>query len=116
MYNRKQRREMEKQLGLFKELKKMSESQKTEIRNRKNATGQQIHLQNIQELENQKVQAEADSYARVVQGLIDSGKTLEEAEEIAKRNIENENARRTKLAERAERQKAKAQGRPIAKK
>jgi hypothetical protein len=108
MYNRKQRREMEKQLGLFKELKKMSESQKAEIRNRKNATGQQIHLQNIQELENQKVQAEADSYARVVQGLMNSGKTLEEAEEIAKKNIEHENNRRVKLAERAERQKNKS--------
>lgn len=108
MYNRKQRREMEKQLGLFKEFKKMSESQKAEIRGRKLATGQQIHLQNIQELENQKIQAESDSYARVVQGLMDSGKTLEEAEEIAKKNVEAEDNRRKKLAERAERQKAKA--------
>jgi len=106
MYNRKQRREMEKQLGLFKEFNKMSESQKAEIRSRKNATGQQIHLQNIQELENQKMQAESDSYARVVQGLMNSGKTLEEAEEIAKKNIEVEDNRRKKLAERAERQKA----------
>jgi len=116
MYNRKQRREMEKQLGLFKEFNKMSESQKAEIRSRKNATGQQIHLKNIQELENAKVQAESDNYAKVVQSLMDSGKTLEQAEEIAKRNIEIEDNRRMKLAERAERQKAKSMERPIAKK
>lgn len=107
MYNRKQRREMEKQLGLFKEFKKMSESQKAEIRSRKNATGQQIHLQNVQELENQKIHAESDSYARVVQGLMNSGKTLEEAEEVAKKNIATEDNRRKKLAERVARQRNK---------
>ena len=107
MYNRKQRREMEKNLGLFKELHKMTESQKAEVRARKQATGVQIHLQNVQELENQKIQAEADSYGRVVQGLIDTGKTLDEAEEIAKRNIAAEDNRRRKLAERSERQKNK---------
>jgi len=116
MYNRKQRTEMEKQLGLFKEINKMSESQKAEIRARKKATGHQIHLKNVQEFENQKVQSEADNYAKVIAGLMESGKTYVEAEEIAKKNVENENARREKLAARAERQKAKAQGRPIAKK
>ena len=116
MYNRKQRREMEKQLGLFKQFNQMTEAQKAEIRARKQASGHQIHLKNIQELENQKVQTEADNYAKVVQSLMDTGKTYVEAEEIAKRNIENENKRREKLAARAERQKAKAQGKPIAKK
>ena len=48
MYNRKQRREMEKNLGLFKELHKMTESQKAEVRARKQATGVQIHLKNVQ--------------------------------------------------------------------
>jgi hypothetical protein len=107
MYNRKQRREMEKSLGLFKELHKMSESQKAEVRARKQAAGQQIHLKNIQELENQKMNAESDSYARVVQGLMNTGKTLEESEEIAKKNIASEDNRRRKLADRAERQKNK---------
>jgi len=37
---------------------------------------------------------------------MNSGKTLDEAEEIAKKNIEVEDNRRKKLAERAERQKA----------
>lgn len=107
MYNRKQRRDMERKLGLFRETSKMSKSQRDDIKFNKKRAGEQIHLNNIQEWENQRMKDEADSYANHLQSLMESGKTYEEADAILKKNNELDEARRKKLEERREKQNNK---------
>ena len=104
MYNHKQRREMEKNLGLLKEYRNMSESEKAEIRKKKREAGAQIHLRNLQESENARIQAEADRDAAVMQNLMAQGKTYEEAEEHVKKNREHAEKRALDLAERKRKQ------------
>ena len=104
MYNHKQRRDIEKNLGLLKEYKNMTGAQKAEVRKKKRAAGEQIHLKNVQELENQKIQSAADTYASQIQGFMDSGKTYEEAEAILKKNSEVSQKRAEDLARRREKQ------------
>lgn len=106
-YNHKQRRELEKNLGLFKEYKKMSEAEKAEVRRKKRLAGEQIHLRNVQEIENRRIQQEAEIYAKQIQNWIESGKTPEEAEAIVKKNYEVAEKRREKLAARKARQQEK---------
>lgn len=108
MYNHRQRREMEKKLGLYKEYAKMSESEKAEVRRRKREAGEEIHLRNLQDWENQRVQAEAEKYAKQVQGWVESGKPLEEAEAIAKKNYELAEKRKQDLEARKQRQAERA--------
>jgi hypothetical protein len=96
---------MEKDLGLYKQYKNLSEKEKAEIRKKKMMAGKQIHLQNTQEAENQRIQREAESEAKAMQGLIESGHTPEQAEAIVRKNRELAEKRATKLAARAERQK-----------
>ena len=103
-YNHKQRRELEKNLGLLKKYKNMSFEQQEDIRQRKIAAGKQIHLNNVQEAENRGAQAEADAYAANVQMWMNSGMTYEEADAMAKKNSELKERRLEKLAERRARQ------------
>jgi hypothetical protein len=104
MYNHRQRRDMEKKLGLLDEFQRMTEAEKNAVRKRKIEAGKQIHLKNVQELENQKIQSAADTYARQIQGFMDSGKTYEEAEAILKKNSEVSQKRAEDLARRREKQ------------
>jgi len=97
MYNRKERREMEKKLGLHKKYQDMSESNKAEVRKKKRETGDQIHLQNLQENENRISQAESTVYAQQIQNWMKDGKTAEEAEAIVKANYELTEKRALKL-------------------
>lgn len=107
MYNHRQRREMEKQLGLYKEFSKMSSKEKGEIRRRKTEVGKEIHLRNLQEWENQRIKQESEAYAKQIQGFISSGKTPEEAEAIIKKNYELEEKRRQDIAARKQKQAEK---------
>jgi len=107
MYNHKQRREMEKNLGLLKEYKSMSEAQKAEVRKKKREAGEQIHLRNLQESEHARLQAEAESEATILQGMIEKGSSPEQAEEVLKRNREIGEQRAMKLAERKRKQEEK---------
>jgi hypothetical protein len=104
MNNHKERRELEKKLGLLKKFKNMSFEQQEDIRQRKIAAGKQIHLNNVQELENRNVQVEADAYAANLQMWMKSGMTYEEADAMAKKNGEIKERRLEKLAERRARQ------------
>lgn len=106
MYNHKERRQMEKKLGLLEEYHNMSEAGKAEVRRKKQQAGEQIHLRNLQENENQRIEAEAASYASQLQSWIKSGKTYEEAEAIMKKNADAVEKRLLKLAARKERQNA----------
>ena len=106
-YNHRQRRKMEKDLGLLAEFKKLSEAEKAEVRRRKREAGIQIHLRNVQEMENQKIQAEAESYAKRIQSWIEGGKTPEEAEAIVKKNYEIAEMKRAKKEAKKEARKNK---------
>jgi uncharacterized protein YpmB len=85
MYNRKNRRETEKQLGFIQDYQNMTEAEKAEVRQRRREAGRQIHLQNSQNVENARITAEADKEAKLIQSFMDSG--MDEAE--AKRIVEN---------------------------
>lgn len=67
MYNRKQRREIEKKTGLMKEYQNMSDAKKAEVRQRRMAVGKQIHLQNVQAREQYEQEQEALRYANRIQ-------------------------------------------------
>lgn len=95
---------MEKDLGLYKEYKKLSEKEKSEIRKKKMIAGKQIHLQNVEKALNEQMQREAEREAEFIQGLIENGYTPEKAKETARKNRELAEQRQLKLAERRARQ------------
>lgn len=91
MYNRKQRRKIEKELGLLKQFKKMSPAEKKEIQKRKREMGREIHLRNQQERYNSQENFAAETSAKILQNLIESGKSQEVAEKmVAKMQLEKE--------------------------
>jgi hypothetical protein len=79
MYNRKQRRDMERQLGLFKSFKKMPKSQQEEIRKRRAETGKQIHLQNQQAREQYEMEFENEQYQKRISFWERMGLTRDDA-------------------------------------
>ena len=89
MYNRRQRRETERQLGLLKAYKNMSEKQKAEVRKRRAETGKQIHLQNQQAREQYEMEFESLQY----QKRIDMWQKLGLNAEEAKVKVDEEYAR-----------------------
>ena len=105
MYNHKQRKDIEKALGLHKEYQKMSSKDKAALRKRRAEVGKEIQLRNQQELENSLIQQEAERYARQLQGLIDSGTDPDKAQKIVENNKHLAEERARKKAERRERQK-----------
>lgn len=105
MYNRKERRNMEKKLGLHKKYQDMSEANKADVRKKKRETGDQIHLQNLQENENRISQSDTANYAQQIQNWIKDGKSAEEAEAIVKANYELTEKRALKLLARKTKQK-----------
>ena len=98
---------MEKKLGLLQAYQKMSDAEKAEVRKKKREAGEQIHLRNLQEWENQRIQSEAENEAKQIQSFMSGGKTYEEAEAIVRKNREIGEARAAKLAARKARQAQK---------
>jgi hypothetical protein len=86
MYNRKQRRKIEKELGLLKEFKKLSPTAKREVQKRKRDAGIQIHLKNVQETNHNLEMANAEKEAKMIQSLIESGRTEEEVMRMIENN------------------------------
>jgi hypothetical protein len=103
MYNpgRKDRRRMEKTVGLTKEYRKMNERKRAEVRQRKQAAGREIHLRNVQEYENRLIQQDSERYARILQNMIAAGYTEDQADNLLSKNIEIEEKRAAKKAARA---------------
>jgi len=99
--SRKSRRDLEKRIGLFKEYRKMNDKQKAEVRKRKQATGRELHLRNVQEYENRVIQQDSERYARMLQNMIASGMSEDQADTILSKNIEIEEKRAAKKAARA---------------
>lgn len=105
MYNRKQRRELEKSSGLLKEYQKMSHEDKAKIRERRRLAGQQIHLQNVQEAENAAREREAESEAKLFQSLTENGMSEEQAKGILERNQKVRAERAERIRKRQEKRK-----------
>jgi len=99
---------MEKRLGLYREYSQMSESKKAEIRKKRMMAGKQIHLNNVQKVEEQLDNARTERFAQALQNLIASGMEESAAEALLVRNIDLEEARAEKLLARRERQAAAA--------
>ncbi len=106
MYNRRQRRDLEKRIGLFKEAKDMPADKKAEFSRRKQEAGRQIYLKNLEDSTNKLMEAEAERYSQKLAKLVESGIEHSEAEKILEKSIATEEARKEKLAERRERQAA----------
>ena len=98
MYNRKQRRLIEKELGLFKKMKTATPEQKKEIQKRKREMGRQIHIRNTQEAQHALETARAENSAKLIQSLIEKGKTPEEAEKIAQAHQLKHEEREARIA------------------
>jgi len=79
MYNRKQRRDMEKKLGLFKQFALLPKDKQEEIRERRAATGKQIHLQNQQSREQYEQEYETKKYQQRIDFWKNAGLGDEEA-------------------------------------
>ena len=98
MYNRKQRRKIEKELGLLKEFKKLSPEGKKEVQKRKRDAGIQIHLKNVQERNHNLEMASAEREAKMIQSLIESGKSEEEVMRMIENNRRVQEKKNLKLA------------------
>ena len=104
MYNRQERRKMEKDLGLFREMKNASPAKKAEYAKRKQEAGHQIHLKNVEDSTNLMMESANERIAKQIQGLIDGGMSEADANAFIERNIAVENARAEKLEARRLRQ------------
>jgi hypothetical protein len=93
MYNRKQRRELEKSAGLQKIYQNMSEADKAELRKRRAASGKQIHLQNVQAREQYEIEQETLRYTRMIERYQSDGMTDEEATAAADAQLKIEQDR-----------------------
>jgi len=98
MYNNKQRRSLEKRLGLDKLFRKLSEEKKREVRSRRIKAGKEIHLQNVQKLEQERQEREAEWYKKRIEFWQSSGLSLEEATVKADEDFTRKNAKAEKLA------------------
>lgn len=67
MYNRKQRRDIERKTGLMKEYANMPEAKKAEVRSRRMAVGKHIHLQNVQAREQYEQEQETQKYSKRIE-------------------------------------------------
>ena len=98
MQNRRQRRAMEKQSGMFGLRSLMNNQEKEEYKLRKKMLGKQIQLHNTQETENALIQAAAHREQEIIQGLIAAGHSEESAKGIVENNRRLEEKRLEKKA------------------
>lgn len=91
MYNRQQRRQMEKNLGLFKAQEIMTGEKKNEIRQRRLATGKQIHLQQIQAREQYEEEFAAKQYQKRIDFWVNSGLDQDAAQAVVDEEYRLEN-------------------------
>jgi len=100
MENRQQRRAAEKNMGFRKIEKHLTKEEKSLLKQRKLEYAKQSQLLRAQEAENQKNNAEAERWSKIIESWIEGGKTREEAEEMLKRNRELQDKRNLKLEKR----------------
>jgi len=88
MYNRQQRRKIEKELGILKDYSKKSEKEKAEIRRTRIAKGNQLHTKNTQELEEKQAERETLRFQERIATLTRAKYSIEEATKIAEAEYE----------------------------
>lgn len=93
MYNRKQRRELEKKTGLQKIYQNMSDANKAELRKRRAASGKEIHLQNVQAREQYEIEQETLRYTKMVERFQSEGMSDDEATAAADSQLKLEQKR-----------------------
>lgn len=86
MQNRKERRAMEKQSGLFGLRSLMNKQETEEYILRKKMVGKQIELHNKQESESGLITAASEREQQVIAGLISSGHSEESAVKVVEKN------------------------------
>jgi hypothetical protein len=88
MYNRQQRRKIEKELGILKDYSKKTEKEKAEIRRARIAKGNQLHTKNTQELEEKQAERETLRFQERITTLRKANYSIEEATKIAETEYE----------------------------
>lgn len=109
MQNRRERRMTEKQMGLQKMEKMLSQEQREEIRKRRHEYVKQAVLMKKQEDENNRVNEEAEVWSKQIESLISHGYSRETAESIMENNrqVELRKAEKKRLKEEARKAKIK---------
>jgi hypothetical protein len=98
MQNRKDRRLMEKQMGLKKIEKSLSPEERESVKQRKAEYLKQSGLIRAQEAENKRINEEANMWNRQLQSMVSSGMTMEQAQNILEKNREIDKKRSERLA------------------
>lgn len=88
MYNRQQRRKIEKELGILKDYSKKTEKEKAEIRRVRIAKGNQLHTKNTQELEEKQAERESLRFQERITTLRKAKYSIEDATKIAEAEYE----------------------------
>jgi SOS response regulatory protein OraA/RecX len=100
MYNRRERRKIEKDLGILKLIKKGPKEVRDELLRQRKEEVQALIQQRNEEQETLRLAREADQYARSLQFLMEQGYNQKEAESIL-------DERRQRDEERAAKKRAK---------
>lgn len=96
MYNRKERRKIEKELGIFKLIKKGPKDVREELLRQRKEEAQAIIQQRKEEQETLRLAREADQYAKSLQYLMEQGYDQKEAESILQERIQRDEERAAK--------------------
>jgi hypothetical protein len=99
--NRKQRRLLEKQLGLMKKYQSSTKVEQQKIRQRRREMGEKLRLQNFENNYNAQQQAEEKRQIDFIQEMVNRGFSTEEAKNILDHNFQIEEKRIQKIKGRA---------------
>lgn len=97
MQNRRERRLMEKQMGLRKIEKSLPTEEREAIKQRKADYLKQSAMMKLQEAENKRINEEAEAWSKRIQSFVDNGMTFEQAEAMLIKNREIDEKRRERL-------------------
>jgi len=96
MYNRRERRKIEKELGIFKLIKNGPKDVREELLRQRKEEAQAIIQQRNEEQETLRLAREADQYARSLQFLMEEGYSQKEAESILSERRQRDEERAAK--------------------
>lgn len=102
--NRRERRRLEKQMGLMKTYQTSNTEKRNEIRTRRKEMGRMLHQQHLQRIENENRQRAEDTEVKILNDLISSGKSEEEAKQILQQRYADAEERENKREARKQRQ------------
>ena len=98
--NRKERRLLEKQLGLMKKYQTALPKEKAEIKERRQEMGQKLHLQNLENDYNAQQAANEKAQVAFIHSMMEKGYSAKEAREMLDRNLQIEEKHKDDLEDR----------------